>query len=111
MTADRAFVTLAIGRTEGWQAELDCKVDPEAQVSSGNMRHMLKLALQYPQAVRAVTESGGPPGAHKEIASPFATDGAKGTPLPVTIEWRTPYVRRNKSPVSLEIKCGVDLAE
>ena len=97
-TADGAFVTLAIGRAEGRQAELDCKVDPEAQVSSGNMRHMLNLALQYSQAVRAVIESGGPPGAHKGIATPFATDGAKGTPLPVTIEWRTTYVQSRQIP-------------
>ena len=93
MTADLAFVTLAIGRAEGRQVELDCMVDSGAQVSLGNMRHMLKLALQHPQAVRSVTESGSPPGAHMGIAGPFTTDGAEGTPFQVTIEWRTPYVR------------------
>ena len=75
------------------------------------MRHMLKLALQHPQAVRSVTENGGPPGADMGIAGPSTTDGAEGTSFPVTIEWRTPYVRRDKSPVNLKIKHGVDLAE
>ena len=54
-TANLAFVTLTIGRAEGRQAELDCMVDSGAQVSLGNMRHMLKLALQHSQAVRLTT--------------------------------------------------------
>ena len=45
------------------------------------------------------------------IAGPFSTYDAEGTHFSVTIKWRTPYVRRDKSPVSLKIKCGVNLAE
>ena len=88
MTADLAFATLAIGRAEERQVELDCMVNSGAQVSLGNMKHMLKLALQHPQAVRPVTESGGPPGADMGIAGPFTTDGAEGTLFPVTTPLR-----------------------
>ena len=79
-TANLAFVTLTIGRAEGRQAELDCMVHSGAQMSLGNMGHMLKLALQYPQAVKSVTESGGPPNADMGIAGPFTADGAGGHP-------------------------------
>ena len=84
-TANLAFVTLTIGRAEGRQAELDCMVDSGAQVSLGNMGHMLKLALQHPQAVKLVTESRGPPGADTGIAGSFTADGAEGTPFPVEL--------------------------
>ena len=47
--ADLAFVTLAIGKAEGRQAELDCMVDSGAQVSLGNMGHMLNLHSNTPR--------------------------------------------------------------
>ena len=50
-----ANLALTIGRAEGRQAELDCMVDSGAHMSLGNMRHMLKLALQHSQAVRLTT--------------------------------------------------------
>ena len=109
--ANLAFVTLTIGRAEGQQAELHCMVDSGAQMSLGNMGHMLKLALQRPQAVKSIAESGDPLDADTGITGTFTADSAEGTPFPFTIEWRTPHVRRDKSPVSLTIKCGVDLAE
>ena len=80
-------------------------------MSFGNMRHILKLALQHPQAVKSITESGDPPDAGTGVTGPFKAEGAMGPPFPVTIEWRTPYACRDKSPVSLAIKCGVELAE
>ena len=80
-------------------------------MSLGNMGHMLKLALQRPQAVKSIAESGDPLDADTGITGTFTADSAEGTPFPFTIEWRTPHVRRDKYPVSLKIKCGVDLAE